>query len=172
MAEPITLSLAKKHLRVDSAAEDDLITEIIADARSWVEDYTGQTLVQDSRALTLKSFTEQMLVWPIQSVAEVSYRDSAGVLQTLASSVYELDAIERPARLRLKSGQSWPAHGQIIVDLVAGYATAADIPGGMRRAMYLLIGGFYGMRATGGLDEGTAAAARRACGPKSRSWVL
>lgn len=174
MAEPISLALAKAHLRVTSSAEDTLISGMIADARAWVEQYTGQTLVQRSRAETIQGFESRLLAWPISSVEQVSYYDPDRDLQTLSADVYEVANITRPGRLMLKSGQTWPSIAagarQITVDVVAGYDDQADIPGNFIRAMYVLIGGFYANRGT--LDPDVEKAAKRACGPGSRGWRL
>jgi uncharacterized phiE125 gp8 family phage protein len=176
MAEPVTLALAKQHLRVDHDDEDDLISGIIADARGWVEDYTGQLLVRRPVSEALDHFREAFVTWPIASVAEVSYIDVSGEQQTLSSDVYEIVNGARPARLRLKAGKSWPSvsrePGSIIVDLVAGFDDPETVPRGLNRAMMLLIGGFYADRETGGLSGDIETAARNACGAGSRGWRL
>ncbi|MBD3762462.1 head-tail connector protein [Rhizorhabdus sp.] len=174
MAEPITLALAKKHLRVDHSEEDDLIGGMIADARAWVEEYTGQTLVQAPLTEQINGFEAQLLAWPIASVTGVTYLDADGAEQELTDDVWELRNAKRPAALRLKSGAQWPTvrhgNGAITVELTAGYATLDEIPGGIRRAMYVLLEGYYSRDAKA-LAEAIATA-KRSCGPKSRGWRL
>ena len=46
MAEPVSVDTAKLHLRVTDTSEDTLIGGYITAAREWVENYTGQILVQ------------------------------------------------------------------------------------------------------------------------------
>jgi len=54
--EPVSLADAKKHLRVDSTAEDDLIASLISTARAWCEDYTDRTFVQTRWTMRIDSF--------------------------------------------------------------------------------------------------------------------
>lgn len=174
MAEPISLELAKKHLRVDSSAEDDLINSYIADARGWVEDYTGQTLVQAAVSEPLDCFTGRLLAWPIASVSAVTYLDSEGAEQTLDEDSYELRNAKRPAYLQATPSAEWPAiYGggrAVTVQVVAGYATSADIPRGMMSAMFVLLEGYYSRDPD--RISAAIAAARRSCGAKSRGWRL
>ena len=44
--EPITLTEVKGHLRLDTDAEDDLLTGLIAAATNLVEEYIGKTLIK------------------------------------------------------------------------------------------------------------------------------
>ena len=54
--EPVTLAEAKLHLRIDSDADDDLITALITTARKWCEDYTDRTFVESQYTMMLDSF--------------------------------------------------------------------------------------------------------------------
>jgi hypothetical protein len=56
VVEPVSVADAKKHLRVDSTAEDDLITSLISTARAWCEDYTDRTFVMTQLTMRLDSF--------------------------------------------------------------------------------------------------------------------
>lgn len=44
MTEPLTLDEAKAQLRVTGDDDDALIEAAIADARGWIENYTGRTI--------------------------------------------------------------------------------------------------------------------------------
>lgn len=173
MAEPISLDRAKLYLRVDHGAEDDLIGGMIADARSWVEDYTGQTLEERAVTMSIDRFDAPLPAWPIIEVTAVKYRDGSGVEQTLAPSAYELDATARPARLMMKDGLAWPGiaagRRQITVEVAAGYEVASDIPGGLIRAIYILLDAYYQRI---GLTDDIRTAAENACGLKSRRRTL
>lgn len=175
MSEPISLDLAKQHLRLlpDPSDDDDLVDEAIADARGWVENYTGQKLVAEDVVEKIDWFAGDLLTWPIVSVDAVTYLDRAGNEQTLDPAAYRLLNEIRPARLVPVPGKGWPAtlgEQSVSVAMTAGYESADEIPRGMRRAMLLLITGYYDNRDTGGLDDATEAAAKAACGPKSRAW--
>ncbi|ARR55336.1 hypothetical protein HY78_18760 [Rhizorhabdus wittichii DC-6] len=175
MAEPVSLELARAHLRAGDD-EDAIIESCIVSARGWVENYTGQVLVPRRVSEAIDRFTDRLVTWPIASVYQVTYADADRARVTLPADVYDIAAVRRPALLTLKSGQSWPrvasGPGQIIVDVDAGYDTPADIPPGMVRAMLMLIGGYYADRETGGLASEVESAARLACGAAARGWRL
>lgn len=175
MVEPVSLELAKQHLRAGDD-EDLVINRCIKDARGWVEAYTGQILTPRRLSVAIDHFTDQIPVWPVAAVFAVTYVDAAGATITLPTSVYGHAAIRRPARLTLKSGQRWPSlyagSGQITVDLDAGYDDPEDIPPGLIRAMLMLIGGYYADRETGGLSENVEKSAQLACGASSRGWAI
>lgn len=47
LPEPIDITTAKKWLKMESISDDDdLITDLIVQARSWLEQYTGMLLIQ------------------------------------------------------------------------------------------------------------------------------
>jgi len=175
MAEPVSLDLAKQHLRAGDG-EDVVIEGCIVSARGWVENYTGQILVARRISEAIDSFVDPLVSWPITGVYQVTYADAGRARLTLDPDIYDIAAVRRPARLTLNAGKSWPGvaagPGQIIVDVDAGYDTPSDIPPGMIRAMLMLIGGYYADRETGGLAADVEAAARLACGAPSRGWRL
>jgi len=175
MAEPVSLEQAKLHLRLESGYtdEDSTIEGAIADARAWVENYTGQILVRRSVVEYLDGFSARLLAWPLATIDEVRYRDADDVEQVLDSDSYRVALGGRPARLATIGQRSWPAlaagPGAVRVEMTAGYAEG-EVPRGMIRAMLLLISGYYEDRNTGGLADAVETAARAACGPASRGW--
>lgn len=175
MVEPVSLELAKQHLRAGDD-EDAVISSCIVSARGWVENYTGQILTQRRVSEAIDGFTDRLVTWPIAGVFSVTYADAARSRVTLPADVYDVAAVARPARLSLNSGKTWPSvapgPGQIIVELDAGYDDPSDIPPGMIRAMLMLIGGYYADRETGGLAGEIENAARLAYGAASRGWRL
>ncbi|HYE49584.1 MAG TPA: head-tail connector protein [Azospirillaceae bacterium] len=144
-AEPITTAEAKAHLRVDGAAEDSLIAGLVAAARAHAEAYCGARLATQTVAMKCDGFADlgRLPEAPVQSVASVTYVDTSGDTQTLATSVYELRSDGLEAALVLKYGQAWPATrmgSRITVTAVVGYAT---LPKDIRHALLLLIGHWY-----------------------------
>jgi hypothetical protein len=53
---PVTLTEAKLHLRIDSADDDALISSLIAAATRWAEDYCDRTFCNTQWAMRLDSF--------------------------------------------------------------------------------------------------------------------
>lgn len=165
--EPVSLEVAKKHLKFSHNSEDELVTAWIAAARELAESFTGRQLVGATWDLSLDTFPCGQLMLPrapLLSVTSVKYLDTTGTEQTLASTVYRSKAFAgpqcRPGHLSLAYAQTWPAH-QVVADavtirFVAGYsaqaATAAvaqaAVPMAIRQAMLLLLAEFDRRRST------------------------
>lgn len=151
--EPVTLEEARDHLRVDSDAEDALISELIAAARQWCEQHTGRQFVTATFDwhVDMLAGTLEVPRAPLQSVTSITYLDSDGAQQTLAGATYRVDAYSIPARLALGYAQSWPALYGVVnaatVRFVAGYGDAAqDVPAPIRQAILLLTAELYEQR--------------------------
>uniref|UniRef100_UPI0037C099FF head-tail connector protein n=1 Tax=Flavobacterium sp. TaxID=239 RepID=UPI0037C099FF len=144
--EPVTLSQAKAHVRVDHSDDDTLLTATIKAARAHIEaacavrfaPRTGVTMRCDGFA-DLARLPEA----PVTSITSITYLDTAGASQTLATTVYELRADGIDAGIVLKPNQTWPAiqtGSRITVTAAIGYAT---VPEDAYHAMLMLIGHFY-----------------------------
>lgn len=157
--EPVTLSEAKQHLRVDHNVEDGLIAGYVFAAREWVEtqigpmmtqtwDYTRQGIWPTYRGI----YAIPLPMRPIQSVTWVKYVDDNGVTQTLTaspvSSIYTTHLSGPRPFIAQAYDASWPSVRNvpdgITVRFVAGYGSnPGDIPNPLRAAMLLLIGHQY-----------------------------
>lgn len=154
-AEPLTLAEAKAHLRVTSSDEDALVTRLIAAARRQVEATLRRRLITQTWRLLRNDFGAPIVLSdlaPAQSIVSVKYLDTAGALQTLATSVYQL-VKEAPPRLVLAYDQAWPdLRGDIEgvrIEVISGYGAAgSDVPQNILAAMLLLIGHWYENRET------------------------
>jgi len=131
--EPLSLTEAKAHLRVEVSTDDDLITSLIKVARQYAEAVTGRQLSVATLRLTLDEFPSEndeqitLLRPPVHYISSISYVDTDGVTQTVDSSDYQLDRATEPARLRPAYGTSWPSArdqmAAVTIDYVAGYVT-------------------------------------------------
>lgn len=175
-AEPLTLAETKLHLRVDHNTDDTLITALIATAREWVESYTGKSLVEQTRQITLSSWPYAPLRLhggPVQEIESVKYTDKTGAEKTVAATVYYLTP---SGEIALDYGQTWPSDtlrgpDSIAITYVTGYEPvvtetevpvedgeegetetvtiedpAGNIPRQFKQAMLLLIGAWYELR--------------------------
>ena len=167
--EPLSLAEAKAHLRVDIADDEDLISDLIKAAREAAEVATNRQFLAATWQLKLDSFPvadERSMVVdcdgsirlprpPVTTASGVSitYIDSAGVSQTLATTVYKVDRATEPGRVYLAFNQSWPAtRGQkeaVTVQYQAGYGTTATaVPRIARQLVRLMLGDLYENRET------------------------
>ncbi len=154
--EPVTLQDAKQHLQVTTNDDDQYISDLISVARRQVEAETDRALItqtwqQTRDAWPVGSTPIELWPCPVASVSQITYVDGDGATQTLATSVYELDANEEPGQIRLKYDQSWPAlRGDdrgITITYVSGYGAApANVEPLARHAVLYLLAWMYEMR--------------------------
>lgn len=171
-AEPVTLTEAKAHIRVDITDDDALITSLIVAAREHVESLTRTQFMPATWRLSLDGFppayrlrgafyrqepegTDIILPRPpLTAVSSIKYYDTSGVLQTASTDLYAAQTDETPGRVTLKYGQIWP-DAQDIANAVqvlytAGYSTGSDatvsrsaVPQSIKQAIFLLVGHWY-----------------------------
>lgn len=167
--EPLQLSDAKVHLRVETTMTDDdtLITLLIVAARQYAEQITSRSFCTQSWKYVLDSFpggysypvapygTEYSLPatgillekGPIQSIDSIKYLDMTGAQQTLANTVYVADLTGPLARITPKFGQIWPPTlpqiAAVEVAFTAGFGVAAAVPQAVKQWMLLRIGALY-----------------------------
>lgn len=112
-AFPELLTLVKRHLAVDYADDDALLTQAVAAALEYAEGHTG-------RAFGVRSFLLQGDEWPdngeiefplepVLSVDEVRYTADGGGSVVVNPSLYATWLDRSPPLLLLKSGFTYPA---------------------------------------------------------------
>ncbi len=148
---PLSVEDAKRHLHVDHSDDDDLIENQIAAAVAHVEALTGTALID--RGLTLRcdvwSDLAALPVAPVSAVAAISYTDTSGAAQTLATEVYSVRLEGLDPAIALRHAKTWPAiePGSLIeVEATAGYGVAA--PPALVQALKLIVADFYAFRET------------------------
>lgn len=149
-AEPVTLAEAKAHLRVDNSDSDTLITALIVAARERAETETRRALITQTWDLYRDAFPSWELIVPkplLQTVTSITYTDSNGVTQTLATDQYLVDSNSEPGRITPAYGLVWPSTrwqtNAVKVRFVAGYADAAAVPQSIKSWMLLAIGSMF-----------------------------
>ena len=148
-SQPVTLAEAKVQCRVLHNDEDALITGLIAAATAHVEKQTGRAILAQTWRLTLEGFADSITLpqSPLRSVTSVKYLNAAGTEQTLASSVYVVDATSTPGRIVLAADNDWPVTADspnaVVVEYQAGYDAA---PAPIKHAILLLIGHWFANR--------------------------
>jgi len=151
--EPVSISEAKKHCRVDYVADDSYINDLVAVARRRVESMTGRQLVTATYELRMDEWYEMILLPrpPVQSVTKIEYVDGDGTTTTVSSGTYNTDTDSETGRITEAHGEAWPTARDVVnavtVTYDAGYGgSASDVPADIRHAMKLLIGHYYEQR--------------------------
>ena len=160
--EPITLTEAKAHCRVDDSNSDALITALIEAARESAELFCERSFVQRNYRLTLDCFPRSreaiLLPYPpVVGVTRVQYFDTDGALQTWSSGEYHIDTESEPGRLLPNSDQTYPSDvdrrlGAVRIEYVAGYPAdetgspsdfTANVPKLAKQAMLMMVGEWF-----------------------------
>jgi uncharacterized phiE125 gp8 family phage protein len=143
-AEPVTATQVKLQCGIATADStyDDMITRMIATERGFVERYCGIKIYTQTVSMKCDDFSdfERLPAAPLQSITSVSYVDTDGATQTLATTVYETRIDGLAPSIVLKYNQVWPAvqlGSRVTVVAVAGFTV---IPSEITSAMLIRIG--------------------------------
>ena len=151
--EPLQISEAKDHMRVDIADDDLLIGQYITAARQYAEGVTRRAFVEQTWDYTLDRFPQGAIRLPLQPVSSVSYVqyvDTAGATQTFTEGtspdVTKYDVYTDGSRTTIvpKYNVVWPDtrdHPNVVtVRFVAGYST---FPDDIKQCLRLLVAHQY-----------------------------
>jgi hypothetical protein len=132
--EPISLSLAKKQVRIDIPDDNELLTTYIEVARDYCESYCNRAFYPQTWQLFLDTFpfgdwrsttppdqrdpsnfskywSDLAIRLPkpmCTAVLSINYKDQTGTPQVLDPTLYAVDANSRPARIVPGPGRIWP----------------------------------------------------------------
>jgi len=154
--EPISLTEAKLHLKVENIADDNLITMLIKASRQSAENFTHRALASQVLELVLDEFPENDIVLPrppVESVTSVKYKDHEGTETTVSSADYIAFTDADPAVVVPAYSKYWPSFtpypkGAVRVRYTAGYKTTGSdpnliIPEAIKQGLLLAIGNYY-----------------------------
>jgi uncharacterized phiE125 gp8 family phage protein len=167
----LTLQEAKDHVRVDSTAEDTLITALIAAATDAIEGYLQRALITQRWRYSIDRFPyacasrswerPSSSISPLDAIAlprpnllavvSLTYLDLNGQQQTLDPATYVADLDGTPGAISLAYNRSWPnaiaQRNAIVITYDAGYgANAASVPGAIVAAAKLVLADLYANR--------------------------
>ena len=182
--EPVLLAEAKQQARIDTTADDALVSSLIVGARQWAEKYTGRGFITQTWQMALDLLPGASGKWwdgvkqgpitgldnvnfislpraPLQSVTSVQYYDNTDAGTIWASSNYFVDTVREPGRIALRSGSVWPVPSRptngIVIQYVVGYGNdGTTVPEPIKIAIRQLVAHWYEHRG----DAATAASAR------------
>jgi len=153
---PVTTAECKSNLRVQHAADDDLINSLIAAATDYVSAPNGainKSLVTESWALTMPSVSGDidLPITPVQSITTIQYWDTDNATQTLTVSDFTLTSDEDCATLSPNTGITWPStyvrDDAVTITFSTGFGDAgSDVPAAIRQAIILIVSHWYESR--------------------------
>lgn len=149
--EPVTLTEAKNHCRIDGNADDTMLSSLITAARKYCETTVcRRAFIEQTLVLRCDTIPEEFRMPrpPLVSVTSIKYYDGSGVQQTLSASTYTVDKYSRVGKIVQAYGASWPVcrghTNDVEVTYKAGYgATAATVPEMIRQAILMLVEHWY-----------------------------
>lgn len=172
--EPLTLAEAKAHAVISQDDDDALIASYVTAARMAAEAWMERALLTQTRRVSFDGFADVMPLpgaAPLQHDAAatpstapvVQYYDTAGTLQTLATTTYLVDATREPGCIRRAPGQVWPAvqadrDRTVLITYVCGWTSPGAVPELIKQGMRLWVAGAEADRT----DVGAGAPSRRA----------
>ena len=150
--EPVLLSEAKAHLKVDNTADDPLIVRLIISARQHIEKQIDQVLINQNWRIYFDNWPTdgelKLTVSPITDVIALRTISADDIANVVDPSHYYVDQLSTPQMVILRPSRSWIKLGRIAngieVEVAAGYgATGDNVPAPLRQAMLMLIAFWY-----------------------------
>jgi uncharacterized phiE125 gp8 family phage protein len=190
-AEPVDLGTVRQHCRIDSSADDNLLSGYLTAARIMAEGYLSRALLTQTLLWTVRpqsmlrpdhSYLRHPLELPrapvqlVESVTVLDDRGNSTAIQPATLPVtpppfsgYIADLTTTPARLTVGpdtplTGGTLLRHAQIQhvqVSIVAGYGAASDVPQNIIQAILMTTAFLYEHRGDAGGDL-----------PKAAEWLL
>ena len=182
--EPVLLADTKQQARIDTTADDALVTNLITGARQWAEKYTGRAFITQSWQLAIDLTPGASGKWwdgvqdgpitgldnvnyislpraPLQNVTSVNYYDNTDTATLWDPSNYFVDTIREPGRIALRLGAVWPIPSRltngIVIQYVVGYGNdGTSVPEPIKTAIRQLVAHWYEHRG----DAATAPTSR------------
>lgn len=159
-SEPVTTEQARQQVRsfFPDPDIDGYLDALVTRARVHVENYCGIRVPSQTIVIKCDCFEDMARLpdAPVQSITSITYLDTDGATQTLATSVYELRADNLEAAVVLKYNQSWPAiqaGSRITLTAVVGYSTA---PVDIQHAILLWVADNFDQRENSAAEDWTA----------------
>ena len=146
-SEPISLAEAKSQCGVSGSDKDSVLNLLIAASRQFVENYCGIRIVEQTVEVECDGWVDfhRLPIAPLISVSGITYTDTAGDTQTVATSVYLVNTHDLRPSITLKYNQLWPTiqlGSRIKVTAEVGYET---VPSDLKSAMLLSVGKHFAM---------------------------
>lgn len=156
-AEPISLTYARLHTKVDGVTDNDLFNIWIPAARRFFEQATGLTLFEKTFEMAFDSFPSDGVLTlpfatPLISVTSVKYTDSDSLETTVDAADYVVDTYSPVGRVMPAYGLVWPtftAHPSNPIKvrykggLIPVTSPEGEVPEDIQQCIALLVGHYH-----------------------------
>ena len=146
----VSLADCKLDLRVDTTAEDDLITSYINAASKLCSEISGRKLINETikYSISCASSSVKLPFTPVSSITEIQYYDADDVSQTLTVSDFYLYNFDQETIITPKTNVVWPTvfsrRDAINITFITGYGAAdTDLPDTISKAIRLLVAHWF-----------------------------
>ena len=135
----------KAHLEESTTDNDAYIQELIYAVQAEAEDVSGMGLNEATWEVYYDKFPTELEIWlwPVASIESVKYTDADGATQTVSSSNYATDVINKPARIVAINSYSWPdtltTPNAVQVQFKTGFTSPSVIPADLKQALYMIL---------------------------------
>ena len=143
--EPITVAQVKSWGKIETTAEDDVITTLITAIREVAEAWLGRALIEQRIVSTLDYWPENGIVNlprpPLMSVVKIETLDEEDTATLYSSNNYFVRTDVEPGQIIIKNGCSPPIntdryYGGFKITHTNGYGyEAADVPAALKQGL-------------------------------------
>lgn len=164
-ADPVTLTEAALHCRVDATVDHPALQLMIKAATRTCENTLRRPIISQRFRQFFDCFPACDYITlrraPLISVEYLKTYDDADVATTFSASNYYVDTASNPGRLVLRSSASWPTFDRVAnpieVEYRAGFgSTPAEVPEDIKQAVLMVTAALYEHRGDK-LDQAQAA---------------
>lgn len=159
----VSVAEAKQQVRIDYPDHDAMLQRLIGVALGEVEKQVQRRYLTQTLAWVLQGWPDELKlpVAPVASVTSITYRDTAGALQTLAPTSYRVRPAGQATVITPADGVCFPALGDhaepLVIEFIAGTAPAGVSPEA-KHALLLTVQALYDQR---DIDVGSLLAGER-----------
>lgn len=155
LIEPVTMGDVRSFLRLAENGEEETLTRLIKTAREMLEQRCGMALIEQCWSLQLHNWPVSdriaLYKYPLRSVDRIYSQGWDGGNVELNPADWQLNSINRPARITINRPQNINPARSLTVEFTAGFGSEAqDVPKAVQQAMLTLIAHLYEFR--GGSD--------------------
>lgn len=153
--EPVTLTEAKSHCRVDIDDDDTYISTLITAAREYIEDLLDISIIEQTWDVRYDGLPHEVIELPRPplgtSTITVTYLQASGTTAALTSGTdFRVDRYTTPGRIYPNYLGEWPTvlvdENAVTVRFHSGSPSPSDVKGYIKQLILVLVAHWYSTR--------------------------